>query len=280
MRTRSLSYLSILLFVVSSTVVAQIPAGYKEISCTMKPMADRAKNLSHPHIPAPQTKKTLPKNQATSTNWSGYVAANNLSHPSNNTVSSVAGSWIVPTVARTSNAYCAYWVGIDGYSSSTVEQIGTAHDMVNGAQQHYAWFEMYPGGSYQITGFPVSPGDVISASVVYVGNGVFSMTLANNTQSVATTIPTSYTRSTTATRSSAEWIVEAPFSGSILPLSNFGTAYMWGCNATINSILAPISNNNWQSASLDMVTNSNALKALTSSLLPDAGSFFILWSHS
>ena len=269
-----------LLCVLSSTIVAKIPAGYKEIHCVMKPTAPRARNLSHPHIPAPATKKALPKNQATSTNWSGYVAANNLSSPSNNTVSSVAGSWIVPTVTRSSNAYCAYWVGIDGYSSQSVEQIGTAHDMVNGAQQHYAWFEMYPGGSYQITGFPVNPGDVISASVEYVGNGVFSMTLANDTKSVAVTIPASYTKSTSAARSCAEWIVEAPFSGSILPLSNFGTAYMWGCNATINNVLAPISNNNWQFTSLDMVTNSNALKALTSSLLPDAGSFFVVWSHS
>ena len=274
-----------LLLVLSQNIVniaaSGVPAGYKQINCDLKKVAQRAGHVSHTHIPGPRSiDKAAPKNQATSTNWCGYVAANNLSNPAKNSVSAVYGSWIVPAVKAASNStYCAIWVGIDGYSSSSVEQIGTAHDWVNGAAQSYAWFEMYPGGSYAINGFPLNPGDVISASVVYTGNNVFVMTLSNDTKKVSTTIPTSYTTSASAQRSCAEWVVEAPWSGSILPLSNYGTAYLWGSIATINGVTAPIGNNSWATASLEMVTNNGTPKSIPSVLLQDEGSFFTTWAH-
>src|SRR5262249_51366396 len=52
----------------------------------------------------------------TSPNWSGYVAATNLSDPQNDSVTYVAGTWTVPTVTATSgNTDSFAWVGIDGY---------------------------------------------------------------------------------------------------------------------------------------------------------------------
>jgi len=254
---------------------------YKHIECVLKPIAQKAGHVSHPHIPGPRTlDKGVPKNQATSTNWSGYVAANNLNNPGQNSVSAVYGSWIVPAISAASNStYCAIWVGIDGYNSPSVEQIGTAHDWSNGTAQHYAWFEMYPGGSYAISGFPVNVGDVISASVEYTGNNVFVMRLVNDTKKVVVTIPTSYTTSASAQRKSAEWVVEAPWSGSILPLTNFGTAYLWGCLATINGVLGTLKNNAWQNTSLEMVTNAGIPKSIPSTLLQDQGSFFTTWQH-
>ena len=76
--------------------------------------------------------------------------------------------------------YSAEWVGIDGYNSNTVEQIGTELDITNGTPSYYAWYEMYPSDSYNITSdttktgaivpnssFTVKPGNTISASVVY-----------------------------------------------------------------------------------------------------------------
>jgi len=66
----------------------------------------------------------------TSTNWSGYAAQTNLNNPQSGAVTGVGGSWIVPTVMG--NGYSAVWVGIDGYSSPTVEQLGTEEDIVNG----------------------------------------------------------------------------------------------------------------------------------------------------
>src|SRR5262249_49358771 len=65
---------------------------------------------------------------AYSLNWSGYAAETNLSAPASNAVTQVSGSWNVPTVTGRTNAYSSVWVGIDGYSSSSVEQLGTEQD--------------------------------------------------------------------------------------------------------------------------------------------------------
>ncbi len=138
-------------------------------------------------------------------NWSGYAAETNLSTPASNAVSAVSGSWTVPTVTGKTNAYSSIWVGIDGYSSSSVEQLGTEQDTSkSGATTYYAWWEMYPNPSVKITSMTISPGDSISASVTY--SAAYTLQITDNTtgQSFSTT------QSATAQRYSAEWIVEAP----------------------------------------------------------------------
>ena len=249
------------------------------IQCTITPIKASENSMSHPHIPGSKRFR-VPAGQVSSNNWSGYAAADDLNSPTPYSVSEVYGTWIVPTIQNSGgDTSSSLWVGIDGYNSSTVEQIGTEHDFTGGAQQDYAWFEMYPGGSYVINGFPLNAGDVISASVIYVGNDTFVMTLMNDTQNVSYTVPTQYTQSSTALRSSAEWVVEAPYLNGILPLSDFVTAYMWGCMATINDVFAPIGNSVWQNVGIEMITDNGTPKDLTSSLLPDQGSFFVTWQQ-
>jgi Peptidase A4 family len=68
-----------------------------------------------------------------STNWSGYaVTGASFTH--------AAGSWIVPTVncSKTPNTFAAFWVGIDGWTSSTVEQTGTDSDCSGSSPSYYA----------------------------------------------------------------------------------------------------------------------------------------------
>lgn len=237
--------------------------------------------ISHPYIPGP---KSVPahdrkKSDETSTNWSGYVMATNLSNPAKNSISGVYGSWIVPTIVpATKNTYSAMWVGIDGYTSGTVEQIGTEHDYINGTKQHSAWFEMFPRASYTIQGFPVRTGDLISAMVEYVGNNTFSMRIINHTQKVVAVIPTRYTKSSKAQRSSAEWIMEAPSANHILPLTNFKTAYFSACRAKINGTLKSLNNTSFPHLSLEMVTNNDIPKA-TPSLITGNESFSVTWKH-
>lgn len=267
------------LLMLTTSIYASHVSNYTAIECTLTPIKKEESHCSHPHIPGPRSAR-VPANQASSTNWSGYVAATNLTNPTAHSVSAVSGSWIVPTVITSGgNTYSSLWVGIDGYSSPTVEQIGTEHDFINGAQQNYAWFEMYPGGSYLINGFPLHVGDVISASVTYIGNNTFVLVIMNDTQQVSFTVPTTYTKSSTALRNCAEWVVEAPYLNGILPLSDFGTAYLWGCMTTINGITGVIGNNSWQNTGIEMITNTGAPKDTTSSLLPDRGSFFVTWAH-
>src|SRR5581483_6696150 len=82
--------------------------------------------------------------------------------------------WIVPQIQAGScpstAQYASFWVGIDGYSSNTVEQIGTDSDCENGAPVYSAWFELYPHWPYTINSVPDKPGDLISAEVRYSGN--------------------------------------------------------------------------------------------------------------
>jgi hypothetical protein len=157
-----------------------------------------------------------------------------------------------------SATYSSLWVGLDGYTSDTVEQIGTEQDWTGEAQSNYVWFEMYPNYAYEIEGFPANPGNSISAQVQYVGQksvrvgrrgteveSVFQLTITNNTAKVSFTVPTSYTSSTASfARSSAEWIMEAPYDGEILPLADYDTTGFSSCEAaSVHSggKLAPIS---------------------------------------
>ena len=60
----------------------------------------------------------------TSTNWSGYAVTG-----ANGSFHSVSASWTEPTATCTGSAkYASFWVGLDGFSSNSVEQTGTDSD--------------------------------------------------------------------------------------------------------------------------------------------------------
>lgn len=216
---------------------------------------------------------------STSTNWSGYAVT-----ASTGSVTVAKGSWIVPTAScsgSSTDTYAAVWVGIDGYSSSTVEQIGTDSDCQNGSPVYYAWYEFYPHPSYLISALTsVSPGNSIVAGVSYSGN-VFTVTITD------TTTGQSYTTSSTvssAQRNSAEWILEAPSSsnnGNILPLTNFGTEYNGmdysGASATdyatIGSSTGPISSFGSSVQQITMVSSGGSTEAQPSALSSDGTSY-------
>ena len=216
----------------------------------------------------------------TSGNWSGYAVTG-----AKGSVTDVKGSWIVPAIAGTcpsTNQYSSFWVGIDGYTSSTVEQIGTDSDCVNGKAVYYAWYEFYPHFSYTIP-LTVKPGDTIFAEVTAQGKGQFTVTLTDKTT------PGTFSKSAkipSADQSSAEWIAEAPYSGGILPLADFNTvsfgqdytAQTGTCFATIAGAsraigLFPAAN----VFDITMDTSSGMIKASPSVLSSDATSFSIAW---
>jgi hypothetical protein len=161
----------------------------------------------------------------TSTNWSGYAATGGP-------FISVTAVWVQPAgnCSGGGDQYAAFWVGLDGYSSSTVEQTGTEVDCVGRTAEYYAWTELYPGASKTIND-TVRAGDEILASVTYIGNFQYTLYLHD--------ITAGWTYSTSpqlhgAARSSAEVIAEAPSSRSgVLPLTNFGTASF--INAEVNT---------------------------------------------
>lgn len=216
-----------------------------------------------------------------SLNWSGYA----VTGPAGS-VSDAKGSWIVPAVtcSGTSSQYASFWVGIDGFSSGTVEQTGTDSDCRSGVPTYYAWFEFYPKPAFIINSLTISPGDVISADVNYA-QGRFTVSIKDVTkgQSFSTSAKVS-----SAQRSSAEWIAEAPSSGGILPLANFGTvslgqdytAVSVTCYATVNGVTGPIGSFSPSVQSITMVTSSGAVKAQPSALTLDGTSFTVTFVSS
>jgi hypothetical protein len=151
---------------------------------------------------------------ATSTNWSGYAVTGSG-------LTSVSASWVEPTGHCTSSGsqYSSFWVGLDGYNSNSVEQTGSSVDCHSKSPKYYAWYEMFPAYPVNFSN-KVKPGDHFSASVVYKSGGKFTMKITDSTEHWTHSITKS---STTAKRSSAEVIVEAPSSSTgVLPLADFG----------------------------------------------------------
>jgi hypothetical protein len=163
--------------------------------------------------------------EVSSENWSGYAVTG-----ADGAYSSVSASWTQPTATCTggrhgrggSDTYAAFWVGLDGYSSDSVEQTGTLIECVGSTAYYYGWYEMYPAAlvTYSNT---VKPGDSFSGSVTFSGTDTYTLTLKDATQGWTQTQTISESG---LDRSSAEVITEAPCctdSGGILPLADFGT---------------------------------------------------------
>jgi hypothetical protein len=153
-----------------------------------------------------------------STNWSGYAVTGT-------SFTKALGSWTIPTAtcSKTPNTYSSFWVGLDGWNSTTVEQTGTDSDCDGTTPDYYAWYEFYPAASVLVSSITVRPGDHMSASVTFNSGSSFTLSITDETTGK------SFTKTGTvsgAERSSAEWIAEAPCCtrrGGILPLADFGT---------------------------------------------------------
>jgi hypothetical protein len=156
---------------------------------------------------------------AESTNWSGYAVTG-----ASGAYTSVSASWTEPTAKcsgnrRRTDQYSSFWVGLDGYSSSSVEQTGTDADCVGTSPSYYGWYEMYPAYPVNFSN-TVKPGDSMSASVTFTGTETYTLVLKDSTQGWTQTITKNQSG---LARSSAEVITEAPSSNSgVLPLADFG----------------------------------------------------------
>lgn len=180
--------------------------------------------------------------QSWSYNWAGYA---NYNQPTGG-VTKVSGAWVQPAVTcpATGTQYAAFWVGIDGYSSATVEQTGTLAICHAGVASYYAWWELYPTNAIQvITTMTVSPGDHLSASVVFhpVPND-FTMTIKDLTAATmfSVTAAQAAVYAPYALENGAECIIERPAEISssgvftLLHLADFGTVTFSSCMSTVS----------------------------------------------
>jgi hypothetical protein len=196
---------------------------------------------------------------STSTNWAGYAATGS-------TYTNVSTTFTQPKVTCSSgDQYSSFWVGLDGYSSDSVEQTGTEADCDGKTAEYSAWIEMYPADpvTYSNT---VKPGDVITETVSESSN-TYTLTLVDSTEG--------WTKTTTKkesglARSSAEVIAEAPYSDEVLPLADFGTVNF--SNSTVDG--ASLSSTD--PTGINMATSAGKAEATTGPL--SGGSFSITWN--
>ncbi|MCI4332232.1 MAG: G1 family endopeptidase [Thermoplasmata archaeon] len=212
---------------------------------------------------------------STSHNWAGYAIKTK-----NGAVTDVKGSWNVPQIAAacpSAARYSAFWVGIDGDGSSTVEQTGTATYCSGGSPVYFAWYEMYPG-PYHTLSMTISPTDVMHAEVKY-STTTHKFTLSMRDSSTGHSFSTIQSLSG-AKRSSAEWIAEAPTGGSgVLPLTNFGWVTFNNASATISGHTHSISG--FSNIEITMWNLANTKKMAVPNSLSNAGKTFkVTWKNS
>jgi Peptidase A4 family len=206
--------------------------------------------------------------QVSSANWSGYAVTSSG-------FATVTGSWTEPATScpGSTTSLAAFWVGMDGYSSPTVEQDGTLVECYLGTAYNFSWWEMYPANDIQVVGESVAAGDQISASVVRSGHS-YTLQLTDSTRPA-----NSFTTTQSCSDcdiSSAEWIAEAPTgSAGIEPLSDFRTWTESG--ATVDGgVISSITDDH----EITMIDPADLVKAQPGPLNSSGNGFSVTWIRS
>jgi hypothetical protein len=241
--------------------------------------------------------------ESISSNWSGYAAiglsSSGATADPSMSFTDVTGTWTQPTATCTPgrSTSAAFWVGLGGYSdtSQALEQTGTEVDCnLDGTASYFAWYELVPANSVPLK-LKISPGDVITASVVVNGSSVL-VQLKDRTRH------TSFTKRLTMSSpapdlTSAEWIAESPDLCDRLnrcvsaTLTNFGSVTFSKIAAIGNAQPGRLSAAGWQSTPISLVpearharffgggTHASGARAGATSAAPaaDGSSFTVNW---
>jgi hypothetical protein len=238
-----------------------------------------AKYLRHDHQPAelvhPARNGPRGTTKAGSYNWSGYADV----ATTDGTFSKVSGQWTTPKVTCTAeDTITSEWVGLDGWTSSTVEQDGTLDWCFEGTPTYFTWYEMYPAGTIEV-GTSLAPGDKITATVSRTGTS-YTLSLTDATHTANSFTTTATCAATTCVDTSAEWIAERPaFSIGIAPLADYASWKLTAATETASGKSGTISSyaNNDEITSVD-ATDSYDLS--TPSALTGGNSFTTTWHNS
>jgi len=207
----------------------------------------------------------------TSLSWSGYIISRET--VLNLDVNSVNGSWTVPEVnTSTGDGFSSAWIGIGGQIDKSLIQVGTEQDVSKGQASYYAWYEMLPSFSVSLATMPISPGDVMFASIRLIDSttNLWSIKISDITTGQAFSVPVFYN----STRSSAEWIVERPtINNNLSPLADFGNISFTDCHQTSNKISGSISG--FHFARIEMTNIQNSPLTQVSSLTGKGTSFAV-----
>lgn len=144
-----------------------------------------------------------------SLNWAGYAVTPGAG------VTAVDSTFTVPSAGLVPPGFSATWAGIGGYNTSDLIQAGVGEQSAPSnpllGPQYYAWYEILPAAETPITGCSgdpnctVNPGDTVTVDIRNPSGNSWTVSLTDQGHWTYST-QLSYASS----RSSAEWIQEAP----------------------------------------------------------------------
>jgi hypothetical protein len=205
-----------------------------------------------------------PNVAAKSANWSGYGVHHGKYR-------SVSARWVQPKGhCHGGRTYSSFWVGLDGFGSTTVEQTGSEVDCIRGKARYFAWYEMFPALPVKFRN-RVRPGDHFTASVTHTGGSHYTLVIKDHTEHWS---HTKHRTLSSAKDASAEVIAEAPSSTrGVLPLADFGTVHFTGASVDGRTIGSS------RPTKITMVNSSGRAKVSVSGLRRGRD-FTVTWRHS
>jgi len=212
---------------------------------------------------------------SSSFNWSGYADT----ATKHQTFTKVSGAWTTPSVTcNAEDQITSDWVGLDGFNSNTVEQLGTISWCFQGAPTYFTWYEMFPKGTVEV-GMALKPGDKISASVTRT-NTSYALKLTDATTAGNNISVTKTCALATCVDTSAEWISERPsFSIGIVPQAHYNAFKITAGSVTANGHTTTIGAGPGVN-SVTMIDATDAYNLNTVSALTGGNAFSTTWKNS
>ena len=237
-------------------------------------------SLARVTLPRTHLPHLTPHAVVTSSNWSGYAAV----AKKNVRLRYIAANFTIPSVNCTRStlgtggvAYASNWVGLDGFSSGTVEQTGVdSYCDSTRTPQYDAWYEMYPLAPVVFSG--VNPGDAISVSV-YLNGSRYNLSLTDLTTGGKVQTSQPCPNHSTCRDASAEVITEDPGSAEpVIDLADFGAVNFTAAAVTsANGSKGTLTGNSlWTSSEIVMKDSHGKVMAQPSSL-EGGKAFNIVW---
>jgi hypothetical protein len=225
----------------------------------------------------PSTTAGVANSSATdSYNWAGYADVSST----HGAFTQVSGAWTVPSVTCSAeDRITSDWVGLDGFSSSTVEQDGTVSQCFEGRAVYYSWYEMYPAGTIAV-GTTVAAGDKIKASVSRSGSS-YTLALTDSTRGANSFTRHATCATTTCPDTSAEWIAERPaYSIGIVPEAQFATVPFSAASETAGGRTSTISGFRGTNYNMTAIDATGSYDIATASGLTGGNAFKAMWKNS
>ncbi len=221
----------------------------------------------------PSTRGALPPTGGRtfrSSNWSGYAVTSK-----SRSITAVASSFTVPQASTTGQRYASNWAGIGGFRTSDLIQAGSSEFTSAGKAHYFAWYELLPAGFTHLHGCTsdpkctVHPGDQIAVHITEQPSGQWKISVSDGTLHWSWSKTVHYHSS----RSSAEWILEAPTVGGAQSMLPHLTTSFFGPTSTFRSsgTTKPIAQGN--PVTIDMVYGKGLPEATPSALASDHQSF-------